>query len=447
MEDNRRKQMQEYTKQAFERGFFHGTYLLAEGGRIICEGAMGTRDAEGKIPLETSTVFELASVSKQFTAAAVMLLRNRGALSLDDPLQKFFPALPYRGRTVKNLLNHTGGLPDYEKWVAELAEKEGNIPGNDVIERFLCENGLPGLFEPGEKWSYSNTGYSLLALLVERVSKKPFAEFMKEELFLPAGMTDTQVYHRRRNGVTIENYAYGLVLEDGKYILPDESREAAFVIPLDGIEGDGVVNTNVHDMLKWDRALREGKIISLATQEEMYAPTILNNGEIEPYGFGWGISQDTSRGRAVGHGGGWPGYNTNFTRFLDRDMVVVLLMNRTGCDSRARSVFMEGLNAIAAGEQPKTPATLEEIIDREADKSRYAALCGKYEDGFSVRTEDGHLYITIVMREENALEVELFPIGENLFGVREMARDIYLDGEVIRAKFETKEREFRRIDL
>ena len=227
-------------KEAHEKGLFDGTWLFAENGEIVSKGAYGPRDLEGKLPIQEDSIFDIASVSKQFTAAAVMIARRKGLLGLDDEITKFFPEIPYKGITILNLLHHTGGLPDYtdDDWIENTARKENTIPDNNIIVRYLCECGEEARFAPGEEFEYSNTGYNLLAAIVEKVSGMKFEDFLFENVFKPAGMNSTRVIHRRKDNETVENLAYGRFFEDGKYILPDDSKEITYVVPLDGMAGD-----------------------------------------------------------------------------------------------------------------------------------------------------------------------------------------------------------------
>ena len=151
--------METLARKAHELGAFNGAWLYAENGEIVSKGALGWRDPKDKEPLAEDCVFDLASVSKQFTATAVLLLRREGLLDLDDEITKFFPAIPYKGVTIRHLLHHTGGLPDYENWFTKTWKEEGAIPPNAAMIRFLRESGEPAVFAPGEKWEYSNTGY------------------------------------------------------------------------------------------------------------------------------------------------------------------------------------------------------------------------------------------------------------------------------------------------
>ena len=260
--------IEKLARESHDKGGFTGTWLYAEHGEIVSKGAIGINDLETGAPIREDMLFDLASVTKQFTATAVMLLKRRGLLSLDDEITKFFPEVPFPGVTIRHLLTHTGGLPDYEDWITETATAEGTIPGNDIMIRFLCESGEKAEFAPGEKWEYSNTGYCVLAQIIEKVAGEPFETFLEKNIFEPAGMTATKVYHRRKDHITIPNLALGMVWEKGRYLLPDDSESQNDVVPLDGVNGDGLVHSNIFDLFRWDRVLREGTILTLEEQAE-----------------------------------------------------------------------------------------------------------------------------------------------------------------------------------
>lgn len=432
---NKKAVMEKLILDAHEKGGFSGSWLYAEKGEIISKGAIGVNDAEAGTPITEDMVFDLASVTKQFTAAAVMLLRRRGLLSLEDEITKFFPKLPFPGVTVRHLLTHTGGLPDYEEWVEKTASAEGNIPGNEIIIRFLTESGEEAEFAPGEKWEYSNTGYCVLAQIVETVSGVPFEDFLEQNIFIPAGMTATKVYHRRKDGIAVPNLALGMVYEDGRYILPDDSADPDIseVVPLDGVNGDGLVHSNIFDLFRWDRVLREGTVVTLEEQAEMYTPTLLKSGEygvdddlIGPayYGYGWDIINDPEHGLIVDHSGGWPGYALWFERFIDEDKVIIKLSCREQTDGRALNALVPGLHAIACGDEPEPVMTIEEIAIKDPDKSGWEALCGKYEkpddDLFvdEVFMMDGELFAKFGTDTGRAWDWKLFPLGGNEFAVK-----------------------------
>ena len=429
---DKKTMIEKLVRDAHEKAGFTGTWLYAEKGEIVSSGAIGINDLEKGTPISEDMVFDLASVTKQFTASAVMLLKRRGLLSPDDEITKFFPGLPFPGVTVRNLLTHTGGLPDYEEWIEKTAEAEGNIPGNDIMIRFLMESGEEAEFAPGEKWEYSNTGYCVLAQIIEKVSGMPFEEFLEQNIFIPAGMTATKVCHRRKNGIEVPNLALGMVYEDGRYILPDDSPSNNYVVPLDGVNGDGLVHSNIFDLFRWDRVLREGSIITFEEQAEMYTPTLLNNGEpgldddeigSTCYGYGWDIMNDPEHGLIVAHSGGWPEYATWYERFIDEDKVIIKCSCRDQLDARANNALVPGLHAIAMGNEPEPVRSVEEIAVKDPDKSKWESFCGKYEKPDDdlyvdeVFLRDGELFVKLI-EECSAWEAKLYPLGDDKFGIK-----------------------------
>ena len=383
--------MENLARELKEKDSFNGAWLYAENGEIVSKGVLGFRDPEDTLPIAEDTIFQLASVTKQFTAAAVMLVRREGLLDFGDEITKFFPELTaYKGVTVRHLLTHTSGIPDYfddADWFIKIWKEEKRVPGNDEIPRFLCETEAKPYFAPGEGLHYSNTGYNLLALLVERLSGVPFEEFLQKNIFEPAGMTSTRCCHIRRDGIPFENYAQATVYDDGKCVADIDSAEEGDVVAFDGLNGDDYVYTNIFDMLKWDRALREGKVLTLEEQQLMYTPGKLNNGEDAVYdeddglgyGFGWAVGRDEKLGLVVSHSGGMPGVATWFERFIDADRVLVILSNRDYRDVRAYLSFWKGMEAIARDKQPEPIVSIEDIAIKDPDKSKWESFCGKYE--------------------------------------------------------------------
>ena len=417
-----------------EKDCFNGAWLYAEHGEIVSKGALGFRDPENTLPITEDTIFQLASVTKQFTAAAVMLTVRQGLLSLDDEITKYFPELPYPGVTVRHLLSHTSGIPDYfddADWFTGIWEEEKRVPGNDEILRFLRETKAKPYFAPGEGLHYSNTGYNLLALLVERRSGVPFEDFLQKNIFEPAGMTATRCCHIRRDGVPFDHYARATVFEDGKWVADIDSEEDGDVAAFDGLNGDDYVYTNIFDMLKWDRALREGKVLTKEEQEIMYTPAKLNNGEDAVYdeddglgyGFGWAVGHDEALGLVVSHSGGMPGVSTWFERFVDADRVLVILSSRDYRDVRAYLGYWDGMEAIARDKEPEPIVCIEDIAIQNPDKSKWERFCGKYEHPADadfivdeVWMQDGELYAKAIDEDGDELRFRLYPLGENEFG-------------------------------
>src|SRR6478736_615491 len=317
---------------AVDTAKFNGNVLVAKNGVVVYQKSFGLANYDTGEKLNDSSLFELASVSKQFTAMGIMKLKESGLLSYDDDIRKYLPAIPYEGMTVRHLLTHTSGLPEYEQLFVKPNWDSTKIVFNNDIIALLAKVKPPVLFAPGEKWEYSNTGYALLASIIEAVSGKSYGEFLAENIFKPLNMTRTRTYNTRRSThEIIPNYAYGFVYSDRlqKYSLPDSLSEYYFVITLDGIEGDGIVNSTTGDLFKWNEALYTDKLIKPESLEEAFTPVKLNNDSTYHYGFGWGI-ETAPTGRVVVHTGSWPGYRTFIKRYLDtKDCIIVLSNNES----------------------------------------------------------------------------------------------------------------------
>ena len=426
--------MQSLARELNQKDGFNGAWLYTEKGEIVSKGVLGFRDPEDTLPIKEDTIFQLASISKTFTSAAVMLLMRQGFLSPEDEITKFFPEIPYPGVTVRHLLTHTSGIPDYfddADWFINIWKEEKRVPGNDEILRFLRETKAKPYFAPGEGLHYSNTGFNLLALLVEKLSGVPYEEFLQKNIFEPAGMTSTHCCHIRRDGVPFENYAQATVFEDDKCVADVDSDEYGEVVAFDGLNGDDYVYTNIFDMFKWDKALREGKVLTKEEQHLMYTPGKLNNGEDAVYdeddelgyGFGWAVGRDEDLGLVVSHSGGMPGVATWFERFIDADRVLVILSCRDYRDVRAYLSYWDGMEAIARDKEPKPVVSIEDLAIKDQDKSRWESFCGKYEHPEDadfivdeVFLKDGELYANAIDDDGHELSFRLYPIGENEFG-------------------------------
>lgn len=318
----------------------NGNFLIAEKGNIIYSHSFGLANETTKEKLNENSIFELASCSKQFTAMAIMILKESGKLNLDDRIIKFIPELSnYNNITVRNLLNHTGGLPDYVEIMDSIFDKTKIATNKDIISIFSKYHPKM-LFEPNTKYKYSNTGYALLASIIEKVSGQSYAEFLKQNIFNPLQMTNTFVYTRRYMPQKVENYAFGYVYSDSlkKYVLPDELDETKLVIWLDGIVGDGCVNSTVIDLLKWDRALYTNQLLSKEGIKEIFEVATLNDSSKTKYGFGWGIENNADFGMIAGHSGGWPGYLTYIERHITNDKTIIILQNHDNVSIPAVSI-------------------------------------------------------------------------------------------------------------
>ena len=373
---------------------FNGNVLVAKKGEIIYQKAFGYRNYDTKELLDNNSVFELASISKQFTAMGILLLKEKGKLTLSDSLRKFFPELPYNNITIQNLLTHTSGLPSYEDEMADKWNHKNIASNNDVIS-FLAKEKSIIHFKPGEKWEYSNTAFVLLASIIEKVSGQTFNEYMEESIFKPLGMQYSRVYNTRRSTKEIvPNYAYGYVYSDSlkKYILPDSLPNYDFVIYLDSIQGDGVINSTTADLLKWDRALKNHTLLSKATQKAMLSPqSVMDTISKRYYGYGAIIGKNEI-GDYVMHGGGWPGYHTMLIRYLADDITIIVLST-----NESNSAMLAGALAyIVTNRQVVAPYTHTAITIDTALLDKYA---GKY----------------IIPNVPNATKMELFKKEGKLF--------------------------------
>jgi CubicO group peptidase (beta-lactamase class C family) len=298
--------------------------MVIRDGKVLFKKAYGLANLEEKTPCATNTNYRLASVTKQFTAAAIMLLVERKKLSYDSTLTDLFPGFPDYGKqiTVRHLLNHTSGLTDYE----DLIPKETSAPLKDaqVLELLKRERGT--YFPPGSKFEYSNSGYALLALVVEAVSRTSFATFLEKNIFEPLGMRDTVAFE---NGIsTVKRRAYGYWKRAdgaGGFVRKDQSLTSSVL-------GDGGVYSSVEDLYRWDQSLYTDRLLSRASLAEAFTPGVKINDEGEGYGFGWFTA--TYRGlRTVWHYGSTTGFRTAIERFPEQRFTVIVLVNRNEADA------------------------------------------------------------------------------------------------------------------
>jgi CubicO group peptidase (beta-lactamase class C family) len=289
--------------------------MAIDHGEIVFEHSDGWADVETKTPCTPATNFRMASVSKQFTATAVMLLVDRGQLSLDDPVTKFFPGFPEYGKqiTVRHLLTHTSGLPAYE----DLIPKGTTLQLDDLDVLHLLMDSKQPRFQPGEKFEYSNSGYTLLGLIVEVVSHKPFHEFMASEIFRPLGMNDSVLYQRGLN--RIPHRAFGHEQKYGHWVRSDQSLTSA-------VRGDGGVYTSLQDYRKWLQGIDERKLLSNASYDAMFSPQVLTDRHGSHYGFGWFIDEYRGQPR-IYHNGETHGFRACVQRFPQRRAAIVLQLN------------------------------------------------------------------------------------------------------------------------
>jgi CubicO group peptidase (beta-lactamase class C family) len=302
-------------KRIHKRHDFHGAILVAKNEKIVYQNQIGIADFKKKTLLNKESVFQLASVSKQFTAAAIMLLNERNQIKLTDTVNTYFPEFPYKAVTIKNLLNHTAGLPKYF-WVAEHKWQQEKAPTNIEMMEFLESTDVKRYFKPGRNFDYSNTGYFVLASIVEKISGTSFSSFLKKNIFEPLQMKHSYVYSFENDSIR-ENQLDGYRLYRGWRHLKIPSTVN------DAIVGDKNVYTTVEDLFKWTKGLNTGSFLTKESLALMYSKGESVYGRKVPYGFGFRI--DTKGENSIYHYGKWNGFSTGLTTYLEDNLVVIVL--------------------------------------------------------------------------------------------------------------------------
>ncbi|PZX58070.1 serine hydrolase domain-containing protein [Algoriphagus chordae] len=324
-----KKILKEAVERADKEGF-SGVILVAENGKILFEEAMGMRSYENQILLHEDDIFELASLSKQFTAMMVMICKEKGLLDFDDQLSNYIE-IPYPDISIRQLLTHTSGLPDYQA-IMDAHWDKSKVAGNPEILEYLREYAPVKSFEPGEKYEYSNTGYVMLASLVEKVTGEDFVALSKTWIFDPLGMQSTAIRSLEEKA-QVQTFAAGHLKDDiGHYVNANNFHSSDYTIWLGNRKGPGRVSSIVEDLLKWDQALYTEKLVSKETLEEAFRPIKLGDGFLSYYGFGWEIKPQSPFGKMVMHTGGNPGYKTIIVRYIDENKTIIILNNNAHPD-------------------------------------------------------------------------------------------------------------------
>lgn len=339
-----------------QREAFNGAILVGDGKKILLERNLGENGA-GKV-LDAFSAFNLASVSKQFTAMAVLLLAEDGKLAFDDLLEKHLPGLSYPGVTLRHLLTHTSGIPEYFEPASAHFPLNHIITNQDLLEFYRKAN-LPADFQPGERFEYSNTNYTLLASLVEKVSGKAFEVFLKERIFQPLGMKNTRVYHLNQPD-SPPGRVYGMAKSGGKTYRDDLNH-------FDGLVGDGNLYASARDLFTWMQALLKFRLVKKDTQREAWKPFKLNNGELSYYGFGWFLQKEAP---VVAHTGSWAGFRTWV--YLDTLSGLTLIVLENSGNATYRPVMLR----ILENEPPVLPPTTLIRNVRLVDGTGAAAYSG-----------------------------------------------------------------------
>jgi N-acyl-D-amino-acid deacylase len=300
-------------------GILNGTVLVAEAGKVIYQKGFGYANMDTKDPLEPKSVFRLASVSKQFTAMCIMMLEEQNKLNYDDDFQKYLPELKYEGVTIRHLLWHTSGMPDYIDFMPKHFPDDEYV--NDDVIKTMAKHHPEKEFEPGERYEYSNTGYLLLASIVERVSGVSFIKFIQQNIFDRIGMSSSIIPFGKNEFVEMANRVRGYNrTKDGGHVDNDYTSYDYDVC------GDGGMFSSVIDLFKWNEALYTEKMVKQETIKEAFQPYVLNDGSVGDYGFGWSVNEIDSN-KLVDHSGSWIGFRTYILRDITNKHCVIILTN------------------------------------------------------------------------------------------------------------------------
>jgi CubicO group peptidase (beta-lactamase class C family) len=305
---------------------FSGVVLLARDGKPLFHQARGYRDYNRRDAVRKHDVFELASVSKQFTATLIGMLQQEGRLQFDDPVSTYLD-LPWKDITIRHLLNHTSGLPDYQALMDRYWDKT-RVAGNPDILEYLNRYRPPALFRPGTRFEYSNTGYVLLASIAEAVSGMDFIELCRNRIFKPAGMRLTDVRSLAERAA-LRRFAKGhvFVADRNRHVRADSFPSSDYTLWLGNRKGPGRVSARAIDLMRWDMALRSSRYLGDAAKAEAYRPARLADGKLSAYGFGWFLGRTAKGEDVIWHDGDNPGYKTMFRRYPGTGHTLVVLCN------------------------------------------------------------------------------------------------------------------------
>ena len=299
-----------------QRSGFNGGILVAKSGNIIFEQYRGNGHLESNDTITSATPFHIASVSKTFTAMTVLKLWEEGKINIDDELSKYFPAFDYPGVTVRSLLNHRSGLPNYLYFMEDLAwDKSVYIKNQDVLDYLVNKKSeIKNIASPNTHFNYCNTNYALLALLIEKVTGMSYPKYLEQAFLKPLQMNHTHVF----------------TLADTNKVIPSYDWRGR-IIPLnflDEVYGDKNIYSTPQDMLVWDKALRSDLILKPQTLEQAYTPYSNERPGIRNYGLGWRMNIYPDGKKIIFHNGWWHGNNAVFIRLLQEDATIIVLGNR-----------------------------------------------------------------------------------------------------------------------
>lgn len=327
---SKKENLDAYFSTLFKNEQFNGNVLIAENGKTLYEKSFGFADISNKRMLTADASFPIASITKTFTATAILQLKQKGKLQLQDQVAKFLPDFPYPRVTIKQLLSHTAGLPIYDSLFFSMIPKHPDtvFTNKDLIPAFVSTK-APLIFKSGEDFSYNNVNYNILALIIEKLSGLSYGAYLNEYIFKPAGMKNTSLsnFFSREDKNLAKRYSFKYPYSE-KLQLVDTAAEFKLIYSFN-FQGHGDLISTTHDLLQYDIALSNDSLLNNAILKEAFTPVILANGQdnVQRYGLGWITKADTSIGEIVKHDGGLPGGRTMLLRNLSRNQTIILFDN------------------------------------------------------------------------------------------------------------------------
>jgi D-alanyl-D-alanine carboxypeptidase len=360
------ERVDEFVEKEREKRHIPGlSVAVVQNGQLALAKGYGQANVELEVSASADTVYQIGSITKQFTATAIMQLAEEGKLSIDDPISKYLANAPesWKDVTVKHLLNHTSGIKSYTNIGDNMAKSRLERSKDDIVGTV---RDLPLEFAPGDKWSYNNSGFFLLGMIIEKVTGQSYSDVLNERIFKPLEMDATSVNElsaivpRRATG-----YTWGGKLQNAEH--------ASMSWPF----AAGAIVSTVNDLAKWDAALYSEKVLKSSILEQMWTKTKLNNGQESDYGFGWGVG-DYRGHRLISHGGGIPGFTTNIARFVNDKLTVIVLTNLSSPGANPASIangiagiYLPDLATPTAGaiedKDPKTTEFFKKLVQDTVD--------------------------------------------------------------------------------
>lgn len=371
---------------------FNGAVLVAQKGNVIYQKGFGYKDAAQKLPADAHTIFQVGSITKQFTAAVIMQLQQEGKLSVTDKLSKYFTGFANGDKiTIEHLLTHTSGIYNYTN--DTVRAKEDPTRHRSQTEMLELFKGYPADFEPGTNFNYSNSGYSILGYIIEKVAKKPYEQAVRERILQPLGMTSSGFdFTHLASPDKAKGYA----------AFTREKTVPAPIVDSTVAYAAGALYSTVHDLHKWERAVSTNKILQPASWKAVFTPYK------RKYGYGWTI--DSTHGRlTTAHGGSIPGFTSYLLRFPQEELVVVMLDNTSGTNLTKIS---RSLAAVALNEPYELPGPKKEI---QVDEAILKLYVGEYQIAPTFRIAIGVRDKRLFAQATNQPEFELFAEKENKF--------------------------------